>query len=69
MESKEPAVFVSTYKEGVERVLEGETVLASTLFVKTDLEKLFGPLPVIGLNISAPNLLINGAKRNNYLTT
>ena len=41
MESKEPAVFVSTYKEGVERVLEGETVLASTHFVKTDLVKLW----------------------------
>ena len=26
MESKEPSVFVSTYKEGVERVLEGENV-------------------------------------------
>ena len=26
MESKEPAVFVSTYKEGVERVLEGKKV-------------------------------------------
>ena len=41
MESKEPAVFVSTYKEGVERVLEGETVLASNHFVKTDLVKLW----------------------------
>ena len=41
MESKEPAVFVSTYKEGVQRVLEGETVLASTHFVKTDLGKLW----------------------------
>ena len=41
MESKEPAVFVSTYKEGVQRVLEGQTVLASTPFVKTHLEKLW----------------------------
>ena len=41
MESKEPAVFVSTYKEGVQRVLEGQTVLASTPFVKTDLDKLW----------------------------
>ena len=39
MESKEPAVFVSTYKEGVERVLEGENKQ-----LELDNERKFGSL-------------------------